>query len=252
MVLSGCKELVLHDTKNTTIYDLNGQFFLGEKDLGYNRAERSLIKLQELNYYVKVSLSTEDIFRKNLGENDLEKMGFKRYDVIILTECDNNTIIVFDNFCRKNNIYLIICDVYGCFGRIINDFGSDFEVIDKDGESIKECYIKNIELSKENKNEIIISTNKGEKHGFEDGDLIEFFDFNEKELKNLNMQKFNIKVISPEEFNIEEKKLGEIFSNINLNISKNSDINLGKCRQVKQKINMNFKEIEKLLGNKNI
>ena len=252
LVLSGCKELVLHDTKNTTIYDLNGQFFLGEKDLGYNRAERSLIKLQELNYYVKVSLSTEDIFRKNLGENDLEKMGFKRYDVIILTECDNNTIIVFDNFCRKNNIYLIISDVYGCIGRIINDFGSDFEVIDKDGESIKECYIKNIELSKENKNEIIISTNKGEKHGFEDGDLIEFFDFNEKELKNLNMQKFNIKVISPEEFNIEEKKLGEIFSNINLNINKNSDINLGKCRQVKQKINMNFKEIEKLLDNKNI
>ena len=252
LVLSGCKELVLHDTKNTTIYDLNGQFFLGEKDLGYNRAERSLIKLQELNYYVKVSLSTEDIFRKNLGENDLEKMGFKRYDVIILTECDNNTIIVFDSFCRKNNIYLIICDVYGCIGRIINDFGSDFEVIDKDGESIRECYIKNIELSKENKNEIIISTNKGEKHGFEDGDLIEFFDFNEKELKNLNMQKFNIKVISPEEFNIEEKKLGEIFSNINLNINKNSGINLGKCRQVKQKINMNFKEIEKLLDNKNI
>ena len=254
LVLSGCKELVLHDTKNTDIFDLTGQFFLEEKDIGYNRAERSLYKLQELNYYVKITLNKDDIFKKNIGEKDLENLGFKKYNVIILTECDNDTIIVLDKFCRKNGIYLIVCDIYGCIGRIINDFGNDFEVIDKDGETIKECYIQNIELSND-KNEAIIKTNKSEKHGFEDGDLIEFYDFNMDSIFNiLNKKFFEIKVLSPNEFKIEDKSLNNLFNNLENDINNNtkSDINLGKCRQIKQKINMNFKEIEDLLSNKNI
>ena len=176
LVLYGCKELVLHDVKNTDMYDLIGQFFLEEKNIGYNRAERCINKLQELNYYVKISLNKDDIFNKNLGEKDLDNLGFNKYNVMILTECNNDTIILFDKYCRKNKIYLIICDVYGCIGRIINDFGTGFECIDKDGEIIKECYIQKIEL---NNDETIISLNKNEKHGFEDGDLIEFYDFND-------------------------------------------------------------------------
>ena len=255
LVLSGCKELVFHDTKKTNIFDLNGQFFLEEKDLGFNRAERSINKLQELNYYVKITLNTEEIFDKNLNEEKLNKLGFNKYNLIILTECDNDSIIIFDKFCRKNKIYLIVCDVYGCIGRIINDFGSDFEVIDKDGETIKECYIQNIKLNKE-KNEAIFCTSKGEKHGFEDSDLIEFFDFNDNDknniYKNLNKKCFEIKVISTTEFKIEDKNLNTIFNNWENVENKNSDINLGKCRQVKQKINMNFKEIKHLLNNKTI
>jgi molybdopterin/thiamine biosynthesis adenylyltransferase len=102
IVLSGCKELVLHDNKNTSLFDLSGQFFLGEKDIGFNRAERSLQKLQQLNYYVKISLNTDDIFKKDLTEKDIEQLGFKKYTVIILTECDNDTIVIFDKFCRNN------------------------------------------------------------------------------------------------------------------------------------------------------
>ena len=157
LVLYGCKELVLHDVKNTDMYDLIGQFFLDEKNIGYNRAERCINKLQELNYYVKISLNKDDIFNKNLGEKDLDNLGFNKYNVMILTECNNDTIILFDKYCRKNKIYLIICDVYGCIGRIINDFGTGFECIDKDGEIIKECYIQKIEL---NNDETIMSLNK--------------------------------------------------------------------------------------------
>ena len=259
LVLSGCKELVLHDTKNTDIYDLIGQFFLEEKDIGYNRAERCINKLQELNYYVKITLNKDDLFNKNLSLNDLDNLGFNKYNVIILTECNNDTLILFDKYCRKNKIYLIICDVYGCIGRIINDFGSEFECIDKDGEIIKECYIQNIKLINE---ETIISLNKNEKHGFEDGDLIEFYDFNSNDIYNdLNKKKFEIKVISPYQFKIEDKNLNLLIKNKeaninginnNINWNKNSDVNLGKCRQVKQKINLSFKEIKYLLSNKNI
>jgi ubiquitin-protein ligase/molybdopterin/thiamine biosynthesis adenylyltransferase len=208
IVLSGCKELVLHDTKNTSLYDLFGQFFLTEKDIGYNRAERSIQKLQELNYYVKITLNKDNIFKNDLNEKTIEKLGFKKFNVIILTECNNDTILIFDKFCRKNNIYLIVCDVYGCAGRIINDFGNNFQIKDKDGESIKECYIKNIKIEKDKKseeNEIIVTVIDKAKHGFQDGDLIEFNDFMDDNYKILNQKHFQIKVLSPSEFKLVDK-----------------------------------------------
>ena len=249
IVLSGCKEIVLHDTKETSIYDLCGQFFLGEKDIGFNRAERSIPKLQELNYYVKISLNKDDIFKKILTEKDVENLGFKKFNVIILTECDNDTIIIFDKFCRKNKIYLIICDVYGCVGRLINDFGNNFKIKDKDGESIKECFIKNIEISKmdnSNETEGIITSIDGAKHGFQDNDLIEFYDFSDNNYKILNNKKFLIKVISPTQFKIIDKN--DILKNIANFDNKNNDKHLGKSRQVKQEINVNFNSIEDLLN----
>ena len=56
IVLSGVKKLSLHDSVNATENDLLGQFFLGEEDIGKNRARNSLDKLQQLNYYVKVEV----------------------------------------------------------------------------------------------------------------------------------------------------------------------------------------------------
>ena len=245
IVLSGCKELVLHDTKNTTIYDLCGQFFLGEKDLGYNRAERSIQKLQELNYYVKITLNKDIIFNDNLTEKDLENYGFKKFNVIILTECNNETILLFDKYCRKNNIYLIVCDVYGCVGRIINDFGNNFKIKDKDGESIKENYIKNIKVNnnKEGK-EIVVTVIDKAKHGFQDDDLIEFYDFMDNNYKIINQNKFKIKVLSPNEFQILDKN--NILNNLPNLDNKSSDKHLGKCKQVKELSNINFNSIEEL------
>ena len=252
IVLSGCRELVLHDTKNTTIYDLCGQFFLGEKDIGFNRAERSIQKLQELNYYVKITLNKTIVFHNNLTENEIEQLGFTKFNVIILTECDNNTILAFDQFCRKKNIYLIICDVYGCVGRIINDFGNNFKIKDKDGESNKECYIKNIKIVNENKkdNEVegIVTVIDKAKHGFQDNDLIEFNDFMNNDYKILNQKHFIIKVISPSEFKIIDKS--GILKNLPNIENKSSDKHLGRCKQVKQITNINFNSIEKLLDPK--
>jgi hypothetical protein len=54
IVLSGVKQLTIFDSQLTTIGDLSGQFFLGPSDIGRNRAEASLNKIQQLNYYVRV------------------------------------------------------------------------------------------------------------------------------------------------------------------------------------------------------
>ena len=66
----------------------------------------------------------------------------KKYNVIILTECNYEEVINIDNFCRKNKIFLIVCDIFGAAGRIINDFGQEFTVNDIDGEDPKEIMLK--------------------------------------------------------------------------------------------------------------
>lgn len=54
IILGGVKRFTIHDSEKVTYNDLAGQFFVGENDLGKNRAACSVRKIQELNYYVKV------------------------------------------------------------------------------------------------------------------------------------------------------------------------------------------------------
>lgn len=54
IVMAGVKEFVIHDTKVVEYKDLSGQFFVGEADIGKNRAESSLKKIKALNQYVVV------------------------------------------------------------------------------------------------------------------------------------------------------------------------------------------------------
>lgn len=45
VVLSGVKQFTIHDEELCTVNDLDGQFFLGESDIGKNRAEQCLQRL---------------------------------------------------------------------------------------------------------------------------------------------------------------------------------------------------------------
>lgn len=49
-----------------------------------------------------------------------------------------------NEYCRKHSKKFITADAYGVFTRVFNDFGDKFEVIDKNGEELKDCMIKSI------------------------------------------------------------------------------------------------------------
>lgn len=53
MVLAGCKTFTFHDTKVCTEIDLAGQFFLNKDDIGKQRLDSCLHRLQQLNSYVR-------------------------------------------------------------------------------------------------------------------------------------------------------------------------------------------------------
>lgn len=59
--------------------------------------------------------------------------------MVIITETDSNDdIIYWSKSCRENKIKLIVSTVNGLFARIMNDFGEEFIVIDKDGEEMQD------------------------------------------------------------------------------------------------------------------
>ena len=229
LVLSGCKELVIQDDKLTTFYDLSSQFFLNENDIGKNRAQCCVKKLQDLNYYVKVNSSIE-----HLPTNENNMNTLKKYNVIILTECNYETAIVIDKFCRKNKIYLIVCDIYGAAGRIINDFGNDFIVNDKDGEDPKEIMLKEIKIIDEKTAECTVLD--GTRHDFSDDDLVEV---NEViGLDGINKRHFTVKSLAKDKFQI----IGE------LKDIKNPYIRNGIIKQIKTQKAMKFLPLEECLN----
>ena len=61
-----------------------------------------------------------------------------------MTEADHATSKAVDDFCRKRGIKFISSDCYGAFSRVFNDFGDQFEILDKNGEELQEVMIQHI------------------------------------------------------------------------------------------------------------
>jgi molybdopterin/thiamine biosynthesis adenylyltransferase len=57
----------LHDDGKVDLWDLSSNFFLSEKDVGQNRAQACVPKLQELNNAVIISTLTGDLTKQQLS-----------------------------------------------------------------------------------------------------------------------------------------------------------------------------------------
>jgi ubiquitin-activating enzyme E1 len=58
----------LHDDGNVELWDLSSNFFLSEKDVGQNRAQACVQKLQELNNAVVISTLTGEVTKEQLSK----------------------------------------------------------------------------------------------------------------------------------------------------------------------------------------
>ncbi len=110
--------------------------------------------------------------------------------------------------CRKTKSAFITAYNNGLFGKVFNDFGSEFTVMDKDGEELQEVMIKNIEYN-EKKDQTVVTLLEGFKHKFEDNDQVSFKEvlgmkLKEDEEKSINDVTVTVKVINPSSFSINE------------------------------------------------
>ncbi|ESN94142.1 hypothetical protein HELRODRAFT_103068 [Helobdella robusta] len=240
LVLAGVKTLTLWDQKIATVEDLGTQFFIREEDVGMKktRSQASLNRLIELNAYVDVKLSDialdNDVNDVDGDDDDGGKFEFlNSYQCVIVTELSLGMQLKINKFCRSRDpqIKFIAADIYGLLCWSFCDFGDSFDVLDPDGEEPKEAFISSITKS----NPGIVSTMESSKHGFEDGDTVEFREMSS--MSALNGTICQIKVISPNKFSIIDTT-GDEYSSFSGG---------GVVKQVKVVKNVKFESLERQL-----
>ncbi|VDP72294.1 unnamed protein product [Echinostoma caproni] len=136
IILAGVRSVTLYDQSPITWTDLSSHFFAGADDIGHGRAEVSRHKLAELNTHVAVHI----LVKPKLGLED-----FRKFSLVILTQCPHEMCLEVGDICHKLGIRLIVANTCGVFGRVFCDFGEEFTVIDPTGEDPPSVMVQQIE-----------------------------------------------------------------------------------------------------------
>ncbi|CAL8381639.1 unnamed protein product [Boreogadus saida] len=187
VILSGVKSVTVQDEGQVLWEHLSSQFFLREADLGQNRAECSLARLASLNPRVQVSAHTGPLHEDMLMQ----------YQVVVLTDSTLEEQKRLGNHCHSHGIRFIVVDTRGLCGQLFCDFGEEFTVLDRDGETPMTVMINYITKG----NPGLVSCLDEENHGFQDGHKVSFSEVRGMaELNTMGPQE--IKVISGHSFSI--------------------------------------------------
>ena len=98
--------------------------------------------------------------------DDIELL--KKYQVVVLTGTSLKDQLAISDFCHKNEIFVVIADIYGLFGSIFTDFGPKFVVADATGENPVGGIVADID------SDGLVSALDETRHGLEDGDYVTF------------------------------------------------------------------------------
>lgn len=187
LALMGVRSLTLHDSEAITISDLSSNFFLSEADIGKPRAPTVIPQLQQLHERVQLSVHEGPLSDEVLGQ----------YQVVVITNAKSKTeLIRINNFCHQNNIRFIAADTLGLFGYVFADFGEQWTVQDVTGEEPKTCFAESITQDQVG----LVTVAHGERHDFEDGDVVRISEV--KGMTELNDKIFKITWKSPFSFSI--------------------------------------------------
>jgi hypothetical protein len=165
IILKSPKRVTIYDTGLVTQSDLNSGMNFEPDDVNkFSRAEKSLVKLKELNKDCSL-----DLFRGELA-NDF--LILKDYDCVVISEliC-RATVETLNIFCRDNNIKFIYCACLGLTGYIFTDFGDDFVCLDDD--KSKSQRINVVKVSNQNPGIVKLNSSSMEKY-LKNGDYVIF------------------------------------------------------------------------------
>lgn len=125
LVLAGVHSLTVVDHALVTEADLGAQFFISQSDVGLNRAEAAAPQIRKLNPRVKVVVDTSDA-------RTLHSSYFGKFDVVIATDLDPNTLNVINTATRINHKAFYAAGVYGLYGYIFSDLIQHEYVIERE------------------------------------------------------------------------------------------------------------------------
>jgi ubiquitin-activating enzyme E1 len=238
-ILAGINSITLCDPNPVTSYDLGGNFYLSEKDIGSStsRASLSCEKLAELNQYVKVSVADVPSLTVDYQEEILNLV--QNISVLIITiPLPNSLLIALNEKCRSIGASFIYSLSTGVFGKVFCDFGNAFVVSDKDGEQPAQSQIEFIDH--ESKPPSVRVLEDQGRHGLETGDYVSF-----SRVKGLDgllsdsNQEYEIKSTGPYSFDL----VGADFT------SASCPATQGYITQVKKPITLSFQSYKDALEN---
>lgn len=225
LILAGPHSVTIHDDNVVSIQDLGSNFSLSEQDVGHRtRSQACIHTLQQLNPYVNVNCYTGSV----------KDCVFSEFNVVFLSECDFDTVVYVNKFCRSQNppIAFLSCESYGACGYGFVDFGDEFVVFDKTGEENRSYLIADI--TQENPG--IVTVHEEKRHAFQDGDYVVF-----REVQGMNQLNGSppraIKYIGPYSFSIEDTSNYSPYTRE------------GIVEQVKVPCTLNFKSFEESCHN---
>jgi ubiquitin-activating enzyme E1 len=172
-ILAGISSITLCDPNPVSSFDLGGNFYLTEKDVGSgkSRATLSCDKLSELNQYVKVSVADVPSLSTD-SQSDILNLVENVSVVIVTIPLPRSLLIALNDKCRSIGASFIYSVSTGVFGKVFCDFGKAFVVSDKDGEQPHQSQIEFVDHDSTPPN-VRVLEDQG-RHGLETGDYVSF------------------------------------------------------------------------------
>ena len=136
VILANVKAVTLHDDKAATAADAGSHFYLGEAEVGKNRATVCAQQMQELNRAWRCA--------PRRAPSPLEHLS--NFTIVVAIDVPLDIALKADAFCRAQSppIAFIRADVRGLCGMVFADFGPTFTCLDPTGESIKSAIVETI------------------------------------------------------------------------------------------------------------
>ena len=140
LILSGPEKITIFDKKKISKEDLQCNFFITEKDIGFQRDEVCLKKLKELN----------NIECDILNDNNYINYIYK-YNIVIICEIlETEKLEELNDICQQNNIGFIYGLALGLSFYCFVDYG-EHVILNKNNKEPERYYIKNIIKGKKTK-----------------------------------------------------------------------------------------------------
>eukprot|EP01061_Rhynchopus_euleeides_P014516 TRINITY_DN25124_c0_g3_i1.p1 TRINITY_DN25124_c0_g3~~TRINITY_DN25124_c0_g3_i1.p1 ORF type:complete len:1055 (+),score=516.54 TRINITY_DN25124_c0_g3_i1:80-3166(+) len=241
IILTGVRSVTLFDPKPVEWRDLSSAFYYGNSDVGKNRVDASISRLQELNKYAAVrKFEGTELTADALAQwkaASLAQHASSQQVVVFVDQCTTH-LTAQNQVCRQAGIKFIATESRGLAGCIFVDDGPEHIVFDTDGEEIKTLLVTHIGA--------IVNVNEDHRHELSDGDTVLFTDLPQfPELHNAsqdvaNPNLFQVKVSGPFSFTL--LKDDKPYDTSGLKYERG-----GYVTRVRQPVKMPFKPLEQAI-----
>jgi len=201
VILAGISSITLLDPHPCNSFDLGGNFYLSESDIGAtaSRADICRPKLADLNPYVTVSVKECGIAESDMVAAVLSLIPTLSCIVVTAPLLSHASLVRINAFCRQHNVCFIYTLSMGLFGQVFCDFGSSFVVADKDAEQPISTQVESILCS--NPAVVKVLEDLG-RHNLESGDVVQLNRV--KGMPHLNDTSYKVRSTGPFTFELLE------------------------------------------------